>query len=288
MESKVTITCALTGVLTNPAQHPVPVTPEEMAREAKSAFDAGASVMHVHFRRQEPGLGFMPSWEPEVAAAICDAIREACPGVVLNATTGVVGDDLQGPLGCLERVRPEMVALNAGSLNYLKTRSNGDWAWPPMLFDNGVDKIGRFLAAMHAPAGESPAIVPECECFDTGIVRSVQMFVDNGMLGANPFVSFVMGVDSGMPARADLLPILTELLPAGRAGKRSASGAPRSGPCTRRPRALAATCAPASRTRSTCPTASARPATARSSKRWSRSRARLAASRAPRTKCARR
>lgn len=215
MESKVTITCALTGVLTNPAQHPVPVTPAEMAAEAKAAFNAGASVMHVHFRRQEPGLGFMPSWEPEVAAAICDAIRDACPGVVLNATTGVVGDDLSGPIGCLERVQPEMAALNAGSLNYLKTRSNGDWAWPPMLFDNGVDKIGRFLAAMHAPADASPAIVPECECFDTGIVRSVQMFVDNGILGANPFVSFVMGVDSGMPARADLLPILTDLLPNG-------------------------------------------------------------------------
>ena len=55
--SKTVVTCALTGVLTDPAQHHVPVTPEQMAREARAAFDAGASVMHVHFRQQAPGKG---------------------------------------------------------------------------------------------------------------------------------------------------------------------------------------------------------------------------------------
>ena len=70
---KAVVTCALTGVLTNPEKHPVPVTVEQMAASAKEAYDAGASVMHVHFRRQEPGLGHLPSWDPEVAVAICDA-----------------------------------------------------------------------------------------------------------------------------------------------------------------------------------------------------------------------
>ena len=208
--SKVTITCALTGVLTNPAQHPVPVTPEEMAASARQAFDAGASVMHVHFRRQEPGMGFLPSWEPEVAAAIVDAIRDACPGVVINNTTGVVGDDISGPLACLDATRPEMAAMNAGTLNYLKVRTNGQWAWPPMLFDNPVSKIEAFLRYMN-----EHGIVPECECFDTGIVRSVGMFLANGILRTPANVSLVMGVDSGMPAKASWLPLLLEELPAG-------------------------------------------------------------------------
>jgi uncharacterized protein (DUF849 family) len=65
MMSKVVVTCALTGVLTDPAQHHVPVTPEQMAREARAAFDAGATVMHVHFRQQAPGTGHLPSWEPQ-------------------------------------------------------------------------------------------------------------------------------------------------------------------------------------------------------------------------------
>ena len=59
--NKAVVTCAITGVLTNPSQHPVPVTPDEMAASAKEAFDAGASVMHVHFRMQAPGMGHLPS-----------------------------------------------------------------------------------------------------------------------------------------------------------------------------------------------------------------------------------
>lgn len=208
--SKVTITCSLTGVLTNPAQHPVPVTPEEMAASAREAFDAGAAIMHVHFRRQEPGMGHLPSWEPAVASEICDAIRDACPGVILNATTGVVGPDISGPMACLDAVRPEMAAMNAGSLNYLRVRSDGNWAWPPMLFDNPVDKIERTLEHMNALG-----IVPECECFDTGIVRSIDMFVARGLLKKRPYVSLVMGVASGMPAKAGWLPLLVEELPEG-------------------------------------------------------------------------
>lgn len=207
---KVIVTCSLTGVLTNPAQHPVPVTPAEMAASAREAFDAGASIMHIHFRRQEPGLGHLPSWEPDVAAAICDAIREACPGVVLNLTTGVMDDDLSGPIGCLERVKPEMAALNAGSLNYLRLKRDGSWAWPPLVFVNSVDKISRFVEVM-----ERLNVVPECECFDTGIVRSVAMFVENGLVKKPYSVSFVMGVESGMPSRPELLPLLIDELPAG-------------------------------------------------------------------------
>ena len=106
MLNKAIITCALTGVLTDPRQHPVPVTPEEMAREAKAAYEAGAVVMHVHFRQQGPGKGHLPSWEPEVAVAIMTAIREACPGVILNQSTGTIGPDIDGPLACLDAVQP--------------------------------------------------------------------------------------------------------------------------------------------------------------------------------------
>lgn len=204
------VTCALTGVLTDPAQHPVPVTPEQMAAEAKAAQDAGATVVHLHYRRQEPGMGRFPSWEPDVAAAIVDAIRDRCPGLLINCSTGVVGPDLSGPISVLERVKPEIAALNAGSLNYLKVRSDGRWAWPPMLFDNPVEKVEKFLAVMQANG-----IVPECECFDTGIVRSVAMFAKAGMLRKPIHVSFVMGVESGMPCDPRWLPLLVEQLPEG-------------------------------------------------------------------------
>jgi 3-keto-5-aminohexanoate cleavage enzyme len=203
------LTCALTGVLTDPAQHQVPVTPEQMAQEARRARDAGASIVHCHFRQQQAGMGRLPSWDPDVAQAICDAIRAECPELIINMSTGVMGDDISGPLACLERVKPEMAALNAGSLNYLKLRSNGQWAWPPLLFDNPVSKIEAFAEAMKANR-----VVPECECFDTGILRSVALFARRHLVPDPPHVSLVMGVESGMPSKpAWLSLLLAEMLP---------------------------------------------------------------------------
>lgn len=208
-ETKAVLTCALTGVLTDPMQHPVPVTPEQLAGEARRARDAGAAVVHVHFRNQAPGLGRLPTWDPSVAEAICQAIVAEVPDIIINMSTGVVGSDLSGPLACLERVKPPLAALNAGSLNYLKLRSNGEWAWPPIVFDNPVEKIEDFAKVMKALG-----VVPECECFDTGIVRSVALFAKRGMVPHPPHVSLVMGVDSGMPNRSAWLPLLlAEMLP---------------------------------------------------------------------------
>jgi len=203
---KAILTCALTGVLTNPKQHPVPVTPAEMAAEARDAFNAGAAVMHVHVRMQEEGQGHLPSWDPGVCERVVSAIREACPGVIINLTTGVIGKDIAGPLACIRRVRPEIAACNAGSLNYLKLRDDGHWAWPPMVFDNSVAKVQQFLDVM-AECG----VHPEFECFDVGIVRSVGMYLKAGMLKqaiGRPEYNFVMGVASGMPCDADLLALL--------------------------------------------------------------------------------
>ncbi len=205
---KAILTCALTGVLTNPKQHPVPVTPAQMAAEARDAFNAGASVMHVHVRNQDDGMGHLPSWDPEVMATVVDAIREACPGVIINLTTGVVGKDISGPLACIRRVKPEIAACNAGSLNYLKIKEDGQWAWPPMVFDNPVAKVQQFLDVM-----EECGTHPEFECFDVGIVRSVGMYIKAGMLKpemGRPEYNLVMGVASGMPCDADLLSLLPQ------------------------------------------------------------------------------
>lgn len=206
---KAIITCALTGVLTDPAQHPVPVTVDQMAAEARRAFDAGAVIMHVHYRDQRAGKGHLPTWDPAICNEINAAIREACPGVIINMTTGVVGSEYAYVLDYLRACRPEMAACNAGTLNYLKTRTNGDWAWPPMVFDNPVSKIRDFIDVM-----KEAGVLPEFECFDLGIVRSVGLYLENGMTDHADY-NFVMGVASGMPADPDLLPILIKYKKAG-------------------------------------------------------------------------
>lgn len=206
MSDKVIITCALNGVLTDPKQHAVPVTPAEMAAEARRAFEAGAAMMHIHLRNQGEGKGHLPSWDPALSAEVQAAIRAACPGVIINHTSGVVGPNYQGALDCIAATKPEVAACNAGSLNYLKVKSDGSWAWPPHLFDNPVEKVKAYLDVMIASRS-----LPEFECFDTGIVRCVEMFRRAGLYGGPLQYNFVMGVESGMPADPELLPILLKL-----------------------------------------------------------------------------
>jgi hypothetical protein len=82
---KAILTCALTGVLTDPKQHPVPVTPQQMAASAREAYDAGATIMHVHLRQQAPAKGHLPSWDPEVAAEP-SSTRSAPPAPASSST----------------------------------------------------------------------------------------------------------------------------------------------------------------------------------------------------------
>jgi len=265
---KAILTCALTGVLTNPKQHPVPVTPAQMAAEARDAFNAGASIMHIHMRMQEDGLGHMPSWDPDVAERIVNAIREACPGVIINLTTGVVGKDISGPLNCIRRVKPEIAACNAGSLNYLKLKEDGSWAWPPMVFDNPVAKVQQFLDVMQECGTH-----PEFECFDVGIVRSVTMYLKNGMLKPDmgrAEYNLVMGVASGMPCDVDLLSILPKYMASDSVWQTTLIGRSEIWPCTRRQPIWEACCGLVSKTPSICPMVHALPATACSSRRWPR------------------
>lgn len=207
MSNKAIITCSITGALTDPVQHNVPVTPEQLAAEAKTAYNAGASIIHLHFRDQTPGKGHLPSWDPKVAKICSDAIHAACPGIIINQSTGVVGPNYQSALDCVREIKPEMAACNAGSLNYLKVSSKGTWAWPPFMFDNPPEKVQAFLDVM-AETGT----LPEFECFDVGIVRCVGMYAEVGMYKGPLEYNFVMGVASGMPSDPELLPILIKLM----------------------------------------------------------------------------
>jgi uncharacterized protein (DUF849 family) len=209
MSDKAILTCALTGVLTNPNMGNIPVTPEEMADAAEQAWNQGATIVHCHFRDQRPGMGAYPSWDVDVVTSIIDAIKERVPGIIICQSTGVMGSDISGPIACLEALKPELAACNAGSLNYLKLKSDGTWAWPPQLFDNPVEKVQAFLDAMA-----ENDVVPEFECFDSGIVRSVALYKKAGMFEGDPHISLVMGVGSGQPAKPEWVPLLkNEMLP---------------------------------------------------------------------------
>ena len=115
--NKVVVTAALNGVFTDPKKFQIPVTAKEMANEAEAAYNEGASVVHIHFRDQRTDKGHLPSWEPEVAKDIVDTIRARVPQLIINSTTGTIGET-----GALGMPLPNQPLCNQS--NKTQTRTN--------------------------------------------------------------------------------------------------------------------------------------------------------------------
>lgn len=202
---KVIITCAMSGAVTTRAQCPaIPYTLEDYANEAKRAYEAGAAIVHIH-ARDDDGT---PTYSSERFAAIGDAIRKACP-IILNFSTGTIDPEVKKA----EHVRaykPEIGALNMGSMNYAKYNpKRKSWVFN-FVFENRFDDI-QYLINMMNEAG----VKPELECFDTGHVHSVEPLVDMGLLKGQLDFSLIMGVVGGIKATARHLAFQAENLPAG-------------------------------------------------------------------------
>ena len=137
---KVIITCAMSGVVTTRAQcEGIPYTVEEFASEAKRAYDAGASVLHIHARSDEGA----PDYTAARYRAIGDAIRAVCP-IILNFSTGTI--DPEGRKAPhITDYKPEIGALNMGSMNYAKFNpKRKGWVFN-FVFENSFDYIAELL-----------------------------------------------------------------------------------------------------------------------------------------------
>ncbi len=202
---KVIITCALSGVVTSRAQCPaIPYTVDDFARDAKRAWDAGATVLHIHSRTDDG----MPDYTAARYRAIGDAIRAACP-IILNFSTGTI--DPEGRKAPhITDYKPEIGALNMCSMNYAKYNpKRKGWVFN-FVFENSFDYISELLAKMN-----QSGVKPELECFDTGHASSAEALVDMGLLKAPLDFSLVMGVVGGIKATTKHLAFAAENLPSG-------------------------------------------------------------------------
>jgi len=207
-EDPVVISCSISGVIANRDQCPaIPYTPEEYAAEARRIVDEGGVHIHIHARTPDG----TPSYEVEDFVAIKEAIRsEVGDGVIINFSTGTVGVPVAKRVAYLEAGRPEVAALNMGSLNYAKySRKRKDFVFK-FVFTNPFDEIIELLEAMRRLG-----IKPEHECFDVGHVGSLTPLVDMGLLEAPLHADFVMGVVGGIPASAFNVAAMAENMPAG-------------------------------------------------------------------------
>jgi 3-keto-5-aminohexanoate cleavage enzyme len=204
----VVITCSISGSIANREQCPaIPYTPEEYGAEARRIVDEGGVHIHIHARKPDG----TPSYEVEDFQAIRDAIRaEIGDAAVINFSTGTIGVSVAKRIAYLEAGRPEVAALNMGSMNYAKySRKRKDFVFK-FVFANPFEEIIELLEAMRRLQ-----IKPEHECFDLGHVGSLAPLVDMGLLEAPLHADFVMGVVGGVPPTARNLAAMADNLPTG-------------------------------------------------------------------------
>jgi 3-keto-5-aminohexanoate cleavage enzyme len=208
LEHPVVITCSISGSIANREQCPaIPYAPEEYAAEARRIVDEGGVHIHIHARKPDGS----PSYETEDFQAIRDAIvAEIGDAAIINFSTGTVGVPVSKRVAYLEAGRPEVAALNMGSMNYAKySRKRKDFVFK-FVFANPFDEIIELLEAMRRLQ-----IKPEHECFDLGHVGSLEPLVDMGLLDAPLHADFVMGVVGGVPPTARNLAAMADNMPAG-------------------------------------------------------------------------
>ena len=205
LEDPVIITCSISGAVANRDQCPaIPYTPDEYAAEAKRAVDEGCSHIHIHARTPDG----VPSYEIEDFRNITEAILDAVDDVIINYSTGAIGVPIEKRIEYLRELRPDVAALNMGSMNYAKySKRRKDFVFKTV-FENSFDTIIQFLEVMR-----ELEIRPEHECFDSGHIANLDPLIDMGLLGEPLQVSCVMGVTGGIRPTAKNLAHMSEQIP---------------------------------------------------------------------------
>jgi 3-keto-5-aminohexanoate cleavage enzyme len=192
MAEPVVIAVAITGSVPRKADNPaVPTTPQEQIESTHAAFEAGASLVHIHVRAPDES----PSSDPALFAAVQDGVRRHCPGMIVQFSTGGRGRDpsLRGaPLP----LRPDMASLSTGSVNF-----------PTTIYENAPGLVEELAGSMR-----TLEILPEIEIFDLSHLHGAKRLAEARLIGDSPHVQFVMGIRNALPAEPRLLDILLEEL----------------------------------------------------------------------------
>jgi 3-keto-5-aminohexanoate cleavage enzyme len=191
------ITVAITGSVPRKRDNPaVPISIAEQVESTQEAFEAGATLVHVHVRDENEN----PSSDPERFARLQEGVAKHAPGMIMQFSTGGRGRALD-QRGAMLYLKPDMASLATGSVNF-----------PTIVYENPPDFV-RSLARTMLDGG----IKPEIEVFDLAMLYNTADLVAEGLIADPPHVQFVFGVKHALPARREILEFelaqLKKLLP---------------------------------------------------------------------------
>src|SRR6516162_811895 len=164
----VIIAVASTGSVPRKKDNPaVPVTPTEQIESAHEAFEAGATLVHIHVRNPDES----PSSDPALFAAVQAGVRKHCPGMIIQFSTGGRGRD-PAARGSALHLKPDMASLATGSVNF-----------PTIIYENSASFVEGLAAQL-----KQHGVLPEVEVFDLSHVYAARKLADLGLISDRPHV----------------------------------------------------------------------------------------------------
>lgn len=185
MSRPVIISCAVTGSRTTKADHPgIPMTAPEQIESIHAAYEAGASMVHLHVRDSSGAL----SNNPDLFAPVIEGVRTHCPDIIIQVSTMGSSPDPR-ERGAVLALRPDMASLIPGSVNYFNTT-----------LDNPQSMI-EALAEMMQDHG----VKPEFAIFDLAMLYNAKGLVHSGMVREPLHMQLLLGIPGALPALRHLL-----------------------------------------------------------------------------------
>ena len=188
----VVIAVAITGSVPRKKDNPaVPVTVAEQVESTHEAYDAGATLVHLHVRNPDESA----SSDPALFARVLEGIRRHCPGIIVQFSTGGRGRD-QNARGAALHLGPDMASLATGSVNF-----------PTIVYENAPALVDQLASTMQAHR-----ILPEIEIFDLSHLYGMRRLMDAGLINDRPHVQFVLGIRNALPVDQALLDLMLSTL----------------------------------------------------------------------------
>jgi 3-keto-5-aminohexanoate cleavage enzyme len=182
------IAVAITGSVPRKKDNPVvPISPVEQIESTHAAFEAGASLVHLHVRNPDESS----SSDPVLFAQVQEGVRKHCPGMIIQFSTGGRGRD-PTTRGSALHLKPDMASLATGSVNF-----------PTIIYENSASFVEGLAAQM-----KKHGVLPEMEVFDLSHIYGARKLLDLGLINDHPHVQFVMGIKNALPAEPRILDFL--------------------------------------------------------------------------------
>jgi len=188
----VVVAVAITGSVPRKKDNPaVPVTVAEQIESTHEAYEAGATLVHLHVRNPDESS----SSDPALFASVLEGIRKHCPGMIVQFSTGGRGRD-QNARGAALPHKPDMASLATGTVNF-----------PTIIYENAPALVDQLASSM-----KENGILPEIEIFDLSHLYGMKRLMDEGLINDRPHVQFVMGIKNALPVEEYLLDLLLSAL----------------------------------------------------------------------------